>query len=163
MGVWSDLTGALDHAAGSTDEAVARSFDDEPGGGLWSGTAGWFDHAAGSMDESVARSFDDEPGGGLLDGALDTGADILIDHPGDPAHDAWDIPGPSTAEVLDDTAEESVDLLQDGAGAVGDAADATNDALLSGLMDNPVLLGLVLVVAAAAVGNLADVQMGGSQ
>jgi hypothetical protein len=32
--LWGTFTGALDHAAGSTDESVARQFDDESGGGI---------------------------------------------------------------------------------------------------------------------------------
>jgi len=68
MGWYDDVAGVADHLAGSTDEAVARSFDDEEGGGLWDGATGVLDHAAGSTDEAVARSFDDEEGGGLWDG-----------------------------------------------------------------------------------------------
>jgi hypothetical protein len=34
VGVWSGITGALDHAAGSTDEAIGRQFDDTEGGGF---------------------------------------------------------------------------------------------------------------------------------
>lgn len=34
MGVWSGVAGALDHAAGSVDEAVGRQFDDTQGGGV---------------------------------------------------------------------------------------------------------------------------------
>jgi len=64
-GIWDD-------ALGSVDEAVARSTDNEPGGGLIDGTAGALDHAAGSIDEAVARSTDDTEGGGLWDGFAGT-------------------------------------------------------------------------------------------
>jgi len=64
------VAGGLDHAAGSMDEAFARSFDDNPGGGLWDGFAGGLDHAAGNLDESFARQFDDKPGGGFGDELL---------------------------------------------------------------------------------------------
>ena len=58
MGAWDDLVDAADHAAGSTDEAVARQFDDQQGGGFadydtWAGLA---DHSAGSTDEWVGRN-----------------------------------------------------------------------------------------------------------
>jgi hypothetical protein len=74
---YQGVAGAADHLAGSTDEAVARSFDDEEGGGLYDGTAGWLDHMAGSTDEAVARQFDDEQGGGIFD--YDTWAGVA-DH-----------------------------------------------------------------------------------
>ena len=35
MGLFDDAAGVLAFAAGSTDEAVGRQFDDEPGGGVW--------------------------------------------------------------------------------------------------------------------------------
>ncbi len=64
--------GFWDHALGSTDEAVARTFDDEPGGGIIDGTVETADHVLGSTDEAVARTFDDEPGGGIIDGTVET-------------------------------------------------------------------------------------------
>lgn len=38
MGFLDDAAGGLDHLAGSTDEAFARQFDDEEGGGIVDGT-----------------------------------------------------------------------------------------------------------------------------
>jgi hypothetical protein len=38
MSLWNDVAGAADHLAGSTDEAVARTFDNEEGGGVIDGT-----------------------------------------------------------------------------------------------------------------------------
>lgn len=71
--------GFFDHVAGSIDEAHARQFDDEQGGGIadydtWAGVA---DHAAGSTDEATARQFDGEQGGGVAD--YDTWAGVA-DH-----------------------------------------------------------------------------------
>lgn len=58
---WDNLSGWADHLAGSTDEAVGRTFDDEPGGGVadpdtWTSVA---DDLAGSTDEWVGRNTPD--------------------------------------------------------------------------------------------------------
>jgi len=67
---------AGDFLAGSTDEAIARSTDDEAGGGAWSGTVENLDNLAGSTDEAVARQTDDQSGGGLADGAQEFGSGL---------------------------------------------------------------------------------------
>ncbi|WP_435348996.1 hypothetical protein [Haloarchaeobius sp. HRN-SO-5] len=80
------VAGTADHLAGSTDEAVARTFDDTEGGGILDGTtetagdvydtiAGTADHLAGSTDEAFHRQFDDTPGGGLFDEIAGAGED----------------------------------------------------------------------------------------
>jgi hypothetical protein len=49
--LWSRVTGALDHAAGSTDEAVGRAVDSAASGDV----AGVLDASAGGLDEGVGN------------------------------------------------------------------------------------------------------------
>lgn len=78
MGVWSSVTGALDHAAGSFDESIGRQFDDTPGGGFadadtwteWEPT-GWAGYAVRGVAETMARPLvEDED---ALDQAMEGG------------------------------------------------------------------------------------------
>lgn len=116
------VAGGVDFLAGSTDEAVARQFDDEPGGGVvdetagavtgtYSGAAGVLDHLAGSADEAFSRSFDSEGGGGLVDGFV--GA---LDHLAGSTDEAVarqfdDQPGGGLGEGLFDTVAGTGDAL----------------------------------------------------
>jgi hypothetical protein len=62
MGLWNDVAGVADHLAGSTDEAVARQFDNTPGGGASDVVAqqwwGLFDWAAGDVDDTIRSTAD---------------------------------------------------------------------------------------------------------
>jgi hypothetical protein len=76
MGIVDDVAGVADNLAGSTDEAVGRQFDDEPGGGLIDGYQSYAAEVYDPVtDGAVSRQFDDEPGGGLVDGAQETATD----------------------------------------------------------------------------------------
>lgn len=74
MGIWNTIAGAADHAAGSTDEAFGRQFDNQEGGGIADADTytGIADHLAGSVDESIGRQFDSDPGGGFADETANT-------------------------------------------------------------------------------------------
>jgi hypothetical protein len=121
MGILGDaydtVAGAADHAAGSVDEAVGRTFDSKPGGGVvdgavetgeavYSATAGAADFAAGSTDEAVGRTFDDKPGGGVVDGTEDAVLDILFERP-EGTHDSFDLPLGSLNEALAGKSDDS--------------------------------------------------------
>ncbi|WP_435358443.1 hypothetical protein [Haloarchaeobius sp. DFWS5] len=124
--LWDSAAGLADDLAGSTDEAVARTFDDEAGGGIIDGTtetigagydtvAGTADHLAGSTDEAFARQFDDEAGGGILD--YDTYAG-WADHMAGSTDEAWarqfdSTPGGGFADLAGDAANDGVDVAGD--------------------------------------------------
>jgi len=86
MGIYDQVAGALDNAAGSTDEAVARTFDDQPGGGVvdgyqeyaatvWGPAGNAASDAAGDAVDSAA----DATGlGGLVDNWKLIGAGVVV-------------------------------------------------------------------------------------
>lgn len=144
MGIYDDVAGALDNAASSTDEAVARTLDDEPGGGVVDGAqefadstgiSGALDNAAGLTDEAVARTFNDEPGGGVVDGYQEYAGSV------------W---GPVGGAASD---------------AAGDAVDSAADATgldVAGALDNWKLIGggVVVVILRVVVAPYADLLAG---
>jgi hypothetical protein len=101
MGLYDTVAGAADHLAGSTDEAFARSFDNQQGGGMYDGLAETTDHLAGTTDEAFARSFDNQQGGGLWDGFKDGLGDLAMERPAShEGTDSWDLPGPNFDETV---------------------------------------------------------------
>lgn len=76
MGIVDSVTGALDHAAGSTDEAVARTFDDEPGGGVVDG----YQEYAGSIWGPPTDAAGDAAGDAVDSAADATGLGGVVDN-----------------------------------------------------------------------------------
>ena len=147
MGMFSGITGTLDHLAGSTDEAIGRQFDDEPGGGFadpdtWT-SAG--DDLAGNVDEAIGRQFDDEKGGGFIDEAFGAGDEGMATFSESLAN--WPI---------------LVDMF--GRTATGrDPSEADMDFGLDfDIFENKLVLFVGIIVAAYALGQLFDVDLGGS-
>ncbi|WP_439028415.1 hypothetical protein [Haloarchaeobius sp. DT45] len=154
---YDETAGALDKAAGSTDEAVARTFDDEPGGGLYDGAAGWLDHAAGPTDEAVGGSVDY-----LGEGV--SGLWSLVDsEPGNTAG-----PGEESWEFAENAAEDG--YAGASARALNNASDAAAEELdgpMAWMAANPgyVIGAVVLLYALTAAGpalELADKASGGN-
>lgn len=118
MGLYDDVAGALDHAAGSTDEAVGRQFDDEPGGGFvepgpleesdnfvemqYRGGTGTLDYLTAvwndpryspnsdASEERMRESF-------VLTGVSRDAYDVIADYEGawGGEEDSFDLPGPA--------------------------------------------------------------------
>lgn len=108
MGVVGAVTGALDHAAGSVDESIARQFDDEPGGGF-------ADEAGAVLDPTQRASDNTEEDLGTAVEYAAPGALAAI--PGGSALVPLIGPASSGDEVLGRT------LDPDAEGGLGDAAD----------------------------------------
>lgn len=92
--------GLLDDVFGSMDESVARSTDDQGGGGVVDGIADTADTLAGSTDEALARSHDDQAGGGLVDGLAGTADHLAGSTDEAVARQTDDTAGGGAADVL---------------------------------------------------------------
>lgn len=122
--------GLWDDAFGSVDESVARSTDDQAGGGLMDGAADALDHGAGSTDEAVARSTDSTEGGGLWDGFTGT-----TDHGAGSTDESF-------ARQFDDTA---------GGGFADEAGEAATSALTNLSTKQKAALGAAAFLVVALV------------
>lgn len=155
---WMDsLAGAGDFLAGSTDEAVARTTDDQSGGGIFDGTADTADDLAGSTDEAVSRQFDDQEGGGFADGdtfvsaaddlagSTDEWFDRTISGAADHAAGSTD---ESVARQFDDQqGGGSIDVLADVTAGVGDWLGGDVDEWIGqNTMQAQLLVGLVILM-----------------
>lgn len=185
MGLWDDVTsagedaygtvaGTADHLAGSTDEAVARQFDDEEGGGFadydtWAGLA---DHAAGSTDEWVggqtggdSDTSDEDPladlyeyeegetPGSARDSHLDsTDADDLNDDTREALAELDGSDGSDSGEDFSVTDEDAIPLPTFGGGGGGSSASDSSQSGLSG-MEMGALVVAALAVAVALRGG----------
>lgn len=136
MGLYDDIAGAADHLAGSTDEAFARQFDDEEGGGIIEGISPEQATDINPFDESIV----DEVFGGTTsaerDGDPHAGQTGLVE-------DTLD----SIPRQFDDTAGGGFadELLEQ----AGDAVDEARNVGPEWLDELSVLVVVLLVVGAA--------------
>lgn len=167
---YDSVAGAADHLAGSTDEAVARTFDDEEGGGIIDGTAGFFDHAAGSIDESIGRTFDDQEGGGVVDGLVNT---VTLGSLGNNSQNQGDSDVPGYIQNMDASMEEVDTAVQPGGQALhtvrlsngngvipDDAIDRRAPDARDIVSEEGIALGLGAAGAAAATGAVSGFSAG---
>lgn len=144
MGVWSDMTGALDHAAGSTDEAIGRTFDNQPGGGVIDGTTETVTGVGEAVLDVPADAFNATTGTGQNLGWFG-----VIDRQADPR--SWDGDQSDWADPSEATTGISgffAGATQAGGHVVGEAAEGAG----TSLWNQPKVLALavlaVLVVLA---------------
>jgi len=163
-----DVAGVYDHLYGSTDEAVGRGISDAKKGDV----AGVFDNLAGGTDEAVGRAASAAEEGdtaGVLDnlaGGLDEAAGEYYQGFAQQADAAAGSVDESVGRqfdketgggLADETVEATKDVAEEAASAADDAVDAANDVILSELFENPVLLGIVALVALYVFGQGFDV------
>ncbi len=152
MGGFLDgIASTLDHAAGSTDESIARTFDDESGGGVF------------DPDTYVSAGEDvlDVPAD-AWNATTGTGEDLgwfgELDRALDPR--SWDGEEPDWAEPSEET--DGISGFFAGAtGATGEIVNEAAEGAMGPLLRNPALLFLVLLVVLYVFGQAFDVQVGG--
>jgi len=182
MGVWGAVTGGLDTLAGQTDEAVARQFDDEEGGGIADGTA---DFLIGSPLPNDEEHKVDTTGGPLpvFSGAAPSGA---LGTTASTGFQAGSLAGKTRTTAKGAAAATGGDFIL-GTGGPGDTAGssigvespfdaspqsedemgstpASVEAFLNGnpfkaLASNPLLAAVAVLVAVYILGQLFDVQV----
>lgn len=151
MGLWSGVTGALDDAAGSTDEAVGRQFDDEQGGGFIDEGGALLDPTRGASGQTERDFRGLLDAGGLTQHAgalrLLDGADVL----------GGTVPG-SFDRVPDDETPSGDGALW--SGSIGSVVDNSVAAVVPDLPYRLIAYVTAALVGVVAFGQLFTVGIG---